>query len=51
MAPKDKQAKKKVISHKPKIAHKLAKYVRALPVHLIQNEQLPSLSHLGTPPA
>jgi hypothetical protein len=46
MAPKDKQIKKKVVTHKPKIAHKLAKYVRAYPVHLRQGEGLPSISHL-----
>lgn len=47
MAPKDKQIKKKVVTHKPKLAHKLAKYVRAYPVHLSQGEGLPSISHLG----
>lgn len=48
MAPKDKQLKKKVVTHKPKLAHKLAKYTRAYPVHLTQGEGLPSISHLGT---
>lgn len=48
MAPKDKsQPKKRVVSHKPKLAHKLAKYVRAYPVHLQRGDQQPSLSHLG----
>lgn len=46
MAPKDKQVKKRVVSHKPKLAHKLAKYVRAYPVHLVRGDQQPSLSHL-----
>lgn len=48
MAPKDKQVKKRVVTHKPKLAHKLAKYVRAYPIHLTRGEQFPSISHLGT---
>lgn len=46
MAPKQKQVKKKVVSHKPKLAHKLARYVRAFPVHLTSGDNLPSISHL-----
>ena len=46
--------KKKVTTHKPKLAHKLARYVRATPVHLRTGANLPSVSHFtlgGAPKA
>lgn len=45
---KRKQAaeKKKAVTHKPKLAHKLAKYTRANPVHLRSRIDQPSITHL-----
>lgn len=39
--------KKKATTHKPKLAHKLARYVRANPVHLRSGANLPSITHLA----
>jgi hypothetical protein len=47
MAPKNKKENKKATTHKPKIAHKLAKYLRANPVHLRSSSNLPSITHLS----
>jgi large subunit ribosomal protein L6e len=38
--------KKKVTTHKPKLAHKLARYVRSNPVHLSSGVAQPSITHL-----
>lgn len=46
--------KKKATTHKPKLAHKLARYVRANPVHLRSRVDQPSITHLvygGAPKA
>lgn len=39
--------KKKAQTHKPKLAHKLARYVRANPVHLRARLDQPSITHLA----
>jgi large subunit ribosomal protein L6e len=39
--------KKKATTHKPKLAHKLARYVRASPVHLKSRVDQPSITHLS----
>lgn len=39
--------KKKVTTHKPRLAHKLARYVRANPVHLRTRVDQPSITHLA----
>jgi large subunit ribosomal protein L6e len=49
-----KAAQKKATTHKPKLAHKLARYVRANPVHLRSSLAQPSITHLvygGSPKA